>query len=126
MKTTSEQKQEAYKYLKQFRHKEIAAVIKSVSKSGMSRRIEFYSKGFQRIGWYLSQINEYSYDADKGMSVSGCGMDMIFHVISNFNYWAAQQDYKQPLNVLTGKGGELEGKRVYDNYFFNADQYKRL
>ena len=126
MKTTKEQKADAYNYLRQYRHKEIAACVKSVSRSGMNRRIEFYAGKFDRIGWYLAQIGEYSYDPDKGMSVSGCGMDMIFHVISNFNYWAAQYDHKKTLAELTGKGGKLEGQRVYDSYFFDANQYKRL
>ncbi len=68
---------EAYRALLPYRGKKIAACIKSVSRSGMSRRIEFYSDGFHRIGGYIADLLDYPY-APNGISVGGCGMDMVF------------------------------------------------
>ena len=117
----------AYNFLKTIRKSKIYATVKSVSRSGMSRRIEFYvvrEGEIIRIGWYLSRVNGYKYDANVGMQVNGCGMDMIFHVISNFNYFAAQRDTGKTLTELM-KTKEC-GERIYDDYFFDADSYGRL
>ncbi len=123
MKYTQEQKNAEWDYLQQFRNKEIAAVIKSVSSSGMSRRIEFYADGYNRIGYSLAVLGNYSYN-DKGLRVDGCGMDMIFSVLSKFNYFAAQKDTGKTIQELL-KTKEC-GERIYDKYFFNANNYRIL
>jgi len=80
---------------------EVYAHIESVSSSGMSRRILFFriSEGWDKkpyieritaeIGWlagYLEQGKQKQrgkYVTEAGLYVSGCGMDMIFHLLGN-------------------------------------------
>ena len=125
MKHTKEDVKQAWEYLEQFRGKEIAACVKSVSRSGMSRRIEFYADGYNRIGYYIAACADYPYDANKGgLKVDGCGMDMVFSVLSNFNYAAAYHDTGKTIQELL-KSKEC-GERIYDKYFFNADNYRTL
>ena len=63
----------------------VYTVIRSVAKSGMSRRIDFYViKDNQPIfitGWIANYLG-YSRKIDKdGIRVDGCGMDMGFSVV---------------------------------------------
>ena len=127
-KVSKEDKARAYDFIKGYKGKQIYANVKSVSSYGMSRRIEFYCVDddgrIDRIGFYMAKIIDYPYNVDKGgISVSGCGMDMIFHVISCFNYAVAQYETGKSLRELldSGKYG-----RIYDDYFFDADKYRTL
>lgn len=64
----------------------VYGIVRSVSKSGMSRRIDFYAlKDNQHVFLTSSMadlgIGSYSTEAwrrSQGMRVDGCGMDMIF------------------------------------------------
>lgn len=63
-------------------------VIRSVSKSGMSRTIDFYtiaeSYGKQELVYlsgYISDVLGYNRNRQGSLKVSGCGMDMGFHVV---------------------------------------------
>jgi hypothetical protein len=124
MKTTKEAKQKAYENLKEIRGQRIGVVIKSVSRSGMSRRFEFYAEGYKRIGSDIATLLEYPYDYDKGLRADGCGMDMIFSVLSNLNYRMATLDTGKTIQeLLTTKEC---GERIYDNYFVDADHYTTL
>jgi hypothetical protein len=125
MNYSKEEKTEAYNRLKKYRGKQIACVINSVSRSGMTRRMEFYADGYNRIGWDISRIIDYPYDMDKGgLRVSGCGMDMVFHVLSSLNYAMAHLDTGKTLTELL-KTKEC-GEHIYDKYFINANNYIRL
>ena len=76
----------------------IYCILRSVSKSGMSRRIDFYkfvAEGDKIDKIFLtSSIADYlgySYTVDdwrqgKGLRVGGCGMDMGFSVVYNLGY----------------------------------------
>ena len=73
MRYSKEEKQEAYKHLLQYRGKQVACIINKVSSSGMSRKMEFYADGYNRIGYYIARIIDYPYNIDKGgLTVSGC------------------------------------------------------
>lgn len=124
MKYTQQDKKDALSYIMQFKGKEVAACVKSVSKSGMSRRIELYADGYNRIGYYIAVLLDYPYDADKGLKVDGCGMDMVFHTLSNFNYFMAQKITGKTLQELMAT--KECGERIYDHYFFDADRYRTL
>lgn len=105
-----------------YQRRQVACIINSV---GMNRKMEFYADGYNRIGYYIARIIDYSYNIDKGgLSVSGCGMDMIFHVLSSLNYAMVQIDTGKTLTELL-KTKEC-GEHIYDKYFFNANQYVRL
>jgi len=122
MKYTKEEKKQSIEILQKYRGKQVAAIINKVSRSGMSRKIEFYADGYNRIGYYIARIIDYPYNIDKGgITVTGCGMDMIFHVLSNFNYAMATIDTNKTIQELL-ESKEC-GERIYDDYFFNADRY---
>lgn len=67
----------------------VHCVIRQVSRSGMSRRIDFYvidASDKQRgprlqylTGWMSVLLGKTR--SDKGMRVDGCGMDMGFHMV---------------------------------------------
>ena len=128
MKASKEEIQHAYNALKPFKHMTVYGTVNSVSRSGMSRRIEFYvateKNEIHRIGYYIAKIAGYPYNVDKGgILVNGFGMDMIFSVLSNFNYAMAQLETGKNLTELLNSG---EYGRIYDDYFFNASCYRSL
>lgn len=119
----AEAARQAWEMLKDFRGRPIMAQVNSVSRSGMSRRIEFYSTTpdgqFQRIGYWMAKVLDYPYSVDKGgIQVGGCGMDMRFHVVSNFNYRACALDNP----TLTWEERREKFGRIYDTYFFDANR----
>ena len=126
MKASKEEIQRAYNVLKPYKGMKVYGTVNSISRSGMSRRIEFYvateKNEIRRIGYYIAKIAGYKYDADKGLFVTGCGMDMLFSVLSNFNYAVAQFETGKPLTELLNSG---KYGRIYDNYFFDAN-YRSL
>lgn len=127
-KMKKEINKELLEYMEQFRGKRFLAIINRVSKSGMSRRIEFYAPDSAgvicRIGADVAKLLRYTYNIDQGgMLVKGCGMDMIFSVLSQLNYKMAELDTGKTLQELL-KTKEC-GERIYDNYFTDANNYLR-
>ena len=126
MKASKEEIRRAYEALKPYKGMTVYGTVNSVSRSGMSRRIEFYvateKDEICRIGYYIAKIAGYKYDVGKGLLVYGCGMDMIFSVLSNFNYAMAQLETGKNLTELLNSG---EYGRIYDDYFFDAN-YRSL
>ena len=126
MKANKEEIQQAFDVLKPCKGMTVYGTVNSVSRSGMSRRIEFYvaheKNEIRRIGYYIAKIAGYPYDADKGLLVKGCGMDMLFAVLSNFNYAVAQLETGKTLTELLNSG---EYGRIYNDYFFDAN-YRSL
>lgn len=125
MKYSKEEKAKAWEQIKKYRGLTVYATVNSVSRSGMSRRIGYYvcpeKNEIVRIGWLIAQIADYGYDIDKGgIRADGCGMDMIFSVLSNFNYAAAQLDTGKTIRELLDDPKKPAGERIYDKYFFNA------
>ena len=127
-KQLDELKTQAITNIEKYRNKKIYARVNHVSKSGMSRRIEYYCVHdgvIDRVGYLIACLAGYKYDIDKGgLNVGGCGMDMIFSVLSNFNYFMAQQDTGKTLAELL-KSKEC-GEHIYDKYFFDANNYGNL
>ena len=74
--------------LENLRHQKIYCIIKSVSKSGMTRRMVFYFQ-FQNELYYLNDIiaklTNFKNDKNGYLIVKGCGMDMVFYVLNEFN-----------------------------------------
>lgn len=63
---------------------QVHAIVRSVAKSGMSRRMDFYilrNEHACRITRQLAVLLDMSSDPDKGMRIDGGGMDMGFHVV---------------------------------------------
>lgn len=62
----------------------IYTIIRKVSSSGMSRNIDVYAIVNNRpvyLSGYIAKVLGWPM-ADKGIRVSGCGMDMGFHLVS--------------------------------------------
>lgn len=91
MKYTKEEVIDATMALKQYCPKgsTVYCVLRGVSRSGMQRRIDFYTIDPQRkegrprlqylSGWMavlLGMVRQ-----DRGLKVNGCGMDMGFHMV---------------------------------------------
>lgn len=113
--------------LESARGKKVFCNIVSVSKSGMSRKMRFYiieNDDLRNITHLISEIAGYKMDNDYNLKVSGCGMNMIFSVLSNFNYAMAQLDTGKTLTELL-KTKEC-GERIYDNYFIDANYYGQM
>jgi hypothetical protein len=125
MKYTKEEIDSAWKNLEAYRKRPILAIVNSVSRSGMSRRIEFYSTdkagSMERIGYYMARAIDWPYSIDKGgIMVGGCGMDMIFHTLTVFNYSACSHDFPD----LSIEEKMKKFGRIYDQYFFDANNYQ--
>lgn len=94
MKRSKEDVQHAYEQLRRLCPKgsTVYCILKGVSRSGMSRNIEFYAiqddKRPQWLTGYMSAIgvvnqSRKDWEQSKGAKVHGCGMDMGFHCVSN-------------------------------------------
>lgn len=122
MKQTKEQQESAKLYLQNIKGNTVYALINSVSRSGMSRRIEFYSVKngeIVRIGYYIARVLDMPYNVDKGgIRADDCGMDMAYSILSDLNYKMASLEGQY--EILKAKG-----ERIYDNYFFDAS-YRSL
>ena len=64
----------------------IVISIKSVSRSGMSRRMRVYTSDLRDISYLAARAIEWGIN-DRGILVTGCGMDMTFHVADTIT-WA--------------------------------------
>ena len=71
----------------------VVCVLRSVAKSGMSRRIDFYTTGLDYLTHSIAVVHG---DAEprNGLRVDGCGMDMGFSVVYNLGYilWSKGTD----------------------------------
>lgn len=69
----------------------VYGIVRSVSASGMSRKIDFYAfennKPMYLTG-YFAELLGYTLPQRGfgGIRVNGCGMDMIFHIVSQVSY----------------------------------------
>lgn len=75
-------------------------VIKSVSPSGMTRRMRVVINNWD-VSYYVAALIDYPYN-DKGILVGGCGMDMAFHLASSITI--ALYNKNKP-KWLSGNGG---------------------
>lgn len=137
MKYTKQAIATAWIILEQYRGATVAAAVNHVSRSGMSRRIEFYAikdNDIHRIGYSIAHVTGYGYDVNKGgIRADGCGMDMVFSVLTNFNYAAWAHDLAEKFPTLDRWSSEAkkamgkpEGYNIYDDYFFNANHIRDI
>lgn len=71
----------------------VYGIVKSVSRSGMSRRIKFYTISKPEradektrlvfLTGYMAHVLGYKMGDDGCINVSGCGMDMVFATVYN-------------------------------------------
>ncbi len=87
----------------------VFCVLRKVSKSGMSRRIDFYAnrKGDLQFlsGWIANACGYTRPGDDQGLRVEGCGMDMGFHVV----YELGRTLYPKGFNCTDAYGNTIVG-----------------
>jgi len=98
-KITKEEHVEAVRTLKKWLKpgSTVYCVIRGVAKSGMSRKIDFYTitgKRMQYLSGYISKLLGYRRDKDQGLHVSGCGMDMGFAVVYELSHTLWPKGFK--------------------------------
>lgn len=103
--TTKEAKQEAKKELLDIIKPQdtILIVIKSVSQSGMCRRMRVLTKDFNDITFWVSRACDISMN-DVGLKIDGCGMDMTFWLADYISQvlWSGNDKAKK---LFLGNGG---------------------
>ena len=82
----------------------IHAIIRSVSNSGMTRNISFKITDKDNIldlSFHIAKALKYPFNDKKhAVKISGCGMDMAFHVIHNLSHVLFNDGYKLKSNIL--------------------------
>lgn len=63
----------------------VYCVLRHVSRSGMQREISLMVDGMRNIDWYVSRLLGMRRGSWDGLVVTGCGMDMGFHLVYNLS-----------------------------------------
>jgi len=98
--------QESINTLKEYLKKDmtIHSIIRSVSNSGMSRNISFKitdKDNMLDLSYHIAKALQYPFNDKKhAVKISGCGMDMAFHVIHNLSRVLFNDGYKLKSNIL--------------------------
>ena len=91
----------------------VTGLVRNVSRSGMSRQIDFYANdpkgGLRYISGLVAEACGYSRTRDGALIVGGCGMNMIFAVV----YDLCRVMYRDGfgLKPYRFKGKEFDGER---------------
>ena len=82
----------------------ILIVIKSVSSSGMCRRMRVMTSSFSDITYLIADLCDLSMN-NTGLRIQGCGMDMTFWLANHITYclWD-KEEQKKLSDKLTGNG----------------------
>ena len=82
----------------------VYTVLRHVSRSGMLRHIDVYTLKDNKPVWltyWVSKLLDYKLAKyDNGLKVSGCGMDMGFHVVYSLSYSLFHETHDRPGYVL--------------------------
>lgn len=86
----------------------VFTVLHHVSNSGMMRILDVYTIKDNiplRYSWSVAQVLGWTYDKKhEGIKVTGCGMDMGFHLVDSLN------------RVLYGQGGANPGDKLVQRW----------
>ena len=116
MKATGKERDESIAQLREWIKPgdTVYTVLRSVSKSGMSRTLDVYlieDSDPMRITWSVSKAAGFTYsDRAEAIRADGCGMDMGFHVVYNLS------------RVLFPDGFGCIGERCPSNDHSNGDR----
>ncbi len=85
----------------------VYCVLRHVSASGMSRRIDFYARGTEEgmvfLSGYIATALDYRRSDKGGIVVGGCGMDMGFHVVYSLGYTMWPKGTTEPHSTRNGE-----------------------
>jgi len=60
----------------------VYTILRKVSRSGMSRQISVVLDGMNDVTWLVARAIGWTMADSGGLKVSGCGMDMGYHVVT--------------------------------------------
>ena len=103
----------------------VHGIVRSVARSGMSRRIDFYkltAEGPLYLTGYFADVYQTD-DFDGGMRVNGCGMDMIFDTVYNIGSALWPQGFTCPGDKLCRSNDHSNGDRNYAPHTHNDGGY---
>ena len=115
----TEQREEALTYLRKILKPgdTVQTVLRSVSKSGMYRRIDLYTiKDGQMVylSGYAGRVLGINRHPNKqGLGVSGCGMDMGFHLVYSLSHALFPKGFKTTKKTIH-RNGTKNGERDND------------
>lgn len=92
----------------------VYTVLRHVSSSGMSRRIDCYAIGKDKRPFYLSGYMEAigiakRHASKQGLVVPGCGMDMGFHLVYSLGCALWPKGTKKPHGTRNGEPDSTGG-----------------
>jgi hypothetical protein len=80
----------------------IVIIIKSVSRSGMQRGMEVYTRDLDAcITYHVGHALGWGFTKDNHVKVGGCGMDMRFHLAYSLTHTLYSEEERKE---LTGNG----------------------
>ncbi len=86
----------------------VFTILRHVSSSGMSRSISCVipdaEQGFHDITWLVGRALDYPRRDDGGLKVTGCGMDMSWHLVYNLGWalWPKGFDHTERTHPRNG------------------------
>lgn len=126
-RVTQQEKQEALENLRRILKPgdTVFGIVRSVSRSGMSRTIDFFAfkaKGDDEPGrkhcgevdrfylsGYIASALGYSRDKWGAIKISGCGMDMVHHVVYNVGYALFKDGFGVPCEKCGERPAAIDG-----------------
>lgn len=100
----------------------VYTVLRSVSKSGMSRKIDMFmvdhEKNLSYLSGYAANACGHSRDARGAIKISGCGMDMGFDLVYSLGRVMFPDGFTIPQGK-TGRNGDASGYDKDGGYAFN-------
>ena len=84
----------------------VYTVLRHVSSSGMTRRIDLYTVRKGEIAYlsgYAANLMGYTLHKDGGIVVQGCGMDMGFELVYNLGAYLWPNGTKKPHGTRNGE-----------------------
>ena len=87
----------------------VYCILRNVSRSGMSRQIDFYTKRMECISRDVADLLEYQTTSNHALKVGGCGMDMGFSVVYNLGAVMWPNGTKKPHGTRNGEPDSAGG-----------------
>ena len=88
----------------------VHTILRHVSRSGMMREISVIGPSNEDITWDVMHVGGYRRsDKSGGLRVSGCGMDMGFHVVYNLGYALWPNGTDKPHGTRNGEPDSCGG-----------------
>ena len=99
----------------------LKTILMKVSASGMTRRIKVMDPKGNNITWLVSKATGRDMN-DDGLKVSGCGMDMGFHLVYTLSHTLYPKGFRLPKGV-SGRNGDKSRTDKDGGYALNQQWF---